>query len=1262
MKMTKEDFKNYFSSSFQGMDSILDVLSPIFGPFDKKAAPTNTDYVQKYGNGNANIEHIYDYGTYYTDNVDISVWEVILNDRCHISRSRQKIQDTIRSITLSYSGAFIVFHYSNYSTNPEASTWRLSWLKRQDVRRKDSPAKRYTYLCGPEYSCRTIAERFFDLQNSGNRTLDSITKVFDVEALSDEFFKEYKVIYDDIVQWITGKRIVKEGNKWVEFPKNGQVNIPDTTGIYQRFLAEFNNDDKEATKAVRDYVKKLMGRLVFIQFLQKKGCLKINEKSTTNFLLDLFTQISDKSRENFIDGPLENVVYLLLNNENRKKGADIIDNLKLTVPFLNGGLFEHDRCDNLDVKLPEEFFHNKQNSDDKREFGNTTLRPANRMLKQCGILDLFNHYNFTIDENDPDDAEMGVDPEMLGKIFENLLEDNKDKGAFYTPKEIVNYMCKESLIAYLCSKIKNCRDENIRKFVEDRDFCDVPADDVMKALKNVKICDPAVGSGAFPMGLLNLLVALREKLESSTQRVELKKEIIQNNIYGVDIEKGAIDIARLRFWLSIMVDEEVDENTPPTPLPNFDYKFMQGNSLLESFQGFDLSTIYTTSTSNGPVQLTLLNASSNQQSLHSLIDDYFNESDHKKKENLRKIINDEVKTLITNSIGTNPEMQATLDSIDVSANQEFFLWHTWFKDVFENGREGFDIVIGNPPYGANIDNLTTTYKKTYPQTSEGFKDIYKYFYDHGFSLLEPRGLLCFITPNTFLRQPRYGDLRRLILKNKIFQILDLGENVFDAVVPVAILIAQKKSGDTLLYVDLTKMSNVKTALSSIKFKKIAQKLYHSTQNNIFVEKIRTKKCNEISLESILSFKDAGINYQRVKVGLKEKGKSDLSSRLLYEGNQQDVSDVEYWKGEDINSYFIKDRTTRYCRRNIKLRTNERVILNDEYFSIAPKIIWRQTAQYPIVTIDYRGIWFGRSIQAGTIKVEFSSIISYEYLCGILNSKYIRFIYENDVKEAGRVYPQVKLEKLKPLPIVIPTSIQNQSIVRLVNNIFLTKQNTPQSDTISLEHKIDILVYLLYELSWDEVQNVENSFIQADESDNTDGNKKNGRKKAQSSPMPKLNINEATYTTWLERYQKDGALPNEDEMDESMASFAMPSAVSKTAGPSKVIVEYHEPYDSFGFNYIVRLEYDYDTDNLQYSIKGLTGSTKKLTPGEIKSIKEYLRNRQNIEDFFNNAKFTASDRRFTHARSHDMSMEYGDRSKSVSNGDLMPWAEPFAKLC
>ena len=908
--------------------------------------------------------------------------------------------------------------------------WRLSFIC--DIKGEATSPKRYTYVFGSDNLLyRTPIERFNFLKKKGV-SFENLKIAFSVEALSDEFFNKYREQYADFIQYITGKRFVKVGGKWEE-----KVLDEPNAALMQAF------DHNE--KKIRDYVKKMMGRITFLHFLQRKGWMC----GDLNYMQNMFENSAYKN--DYLDSVLEPLFFGILNTKPAEREAlfanygwdkSLLAEWK-DIPYLNGGLFERDTEDEPESRFPSEYF--------KRLF------------------QFFSEYNFTIDENDPNDAEVGVDPEMLGKIFENLLEDNKDKGAFYTPKEIVRYMCQESLIAYLETNTSVAKDK-IRKFVlspEDgvADIPDNKKPKLLTALEEVKICDPAIGSGAFPMGLLNELLHCREVLSGKHyDRAEIKKSIIQNNIYGVDIEKGAVDIARLRFWLSIVVDEET-----PSPLPNLDYKIMQGNSLVESFMGVDLSKLtYEKEYKKDKGEISLFDDEKNrlQKTVSHLLSSYYSCSDHDRKVKLQQEISDTINKQLEEQ-AYNPAILGKLKTINLAENNKFFLWHTWFSDVFSRPSDcnGFDIVIGNPPYGANIDELVPLYERLYPKTSHGYKDIYKYFYDFGLSICKKDGSLCYITPNTFLRQPRYGDLRRVLLEFNITQILDLGENIFmDAVVPVAICICKNATykNNEVSFIDLTQIisiQNSKEVLNSIKFEILSQNYWAITRNNSFTKVIQQLTQNIVELDSILKFKDAGINYQRVKVGLSQKGKSDLSSRLLYEGEKESRNDVEFWKGVDINSFFISEHTSRFCRTNITLREGERVILNEEYFNISPKLIWRQTAPYPICTVDYKGVWFGRSIQAGLIKPEYQNTISYEYLCGILNSKYISDIYEQNVKEGGRVFPQVKLEKLKPLPIVIPTLEERKIVEDIVLQIITLKSKL--EDTEKLEERLNKFVAKLY---------------------------------------------------------------------------------------------------------------------------------------------------------------------------------------------------------
>lgn len=596
-------------------------------------------------------------------------------------------------------------------------------------------------VCG----CKTYAEIYTKWLNS-----------FSIKIIDDDFFDRYKEIYEDIVEFATGKRWVQDGDSWVE---------RDNHNPCPRIMKEFAGFP-DPDKAVRDYVKKLLGRIVFLYFLQKKGWMGVKKGESwkggdEDFLLHLYDRSNMK--ESFIDDVLVPLFRDI--NTNREASGYLVTNPNvgkdIKVPYLNGGLFEEDELDKVQFPLGED-------------------------SKGKGLIDeminFFAEYYFTVDENTPDDVEIGVDPEMLGRIFENLLEDNKDKGAFYTPKEIVQYMSQEALIAHLVRKTS--LDESfLRSFVQEPDMYVNKFDEdqkysILDAILNVKICDPAIGSGAFPIGLLNELVRCKEAIYGDKKgRAEIKKEIIRDNIYGVDIEKGAVDIARLRFWLSLIVDED-----EPLPLPNLDYKIMQGNSLLERYDGVDLSKLtvhngYDDMFGGGQ-------AESLKTNLSQLLKEYYNTSNHSKKTDLK----DKIKKTISEILGiAGVEIP---QGIDLAENSQFFLWHTWYNEVFlEN--QGFDIVIGNPPY-IRHEKLAHQYKQLlcslYPDVGYSTADILVYFFGLGLNILAPNGTLIYITSNKFFKT-RYGlNIRKHFAKSvDVDLIIDFFElPIFNASTDAAI--------------------------------------------------------------------------------------------------------------------------------------------------------------------------------------------------------------------------------------------------------------------------------------------------------------------------------------------------------------------------------------------------------------------------------------------------------------------------------------------
>ena len=931
--------------------------------------------------------------------------------------------------------------------------WRLSFVT--DLQGQSTSPKRFSYVMGdPQGQYRTPVERLISLNANVTRlktpTLADIKDAFSVEALSDAFFDEYHIHYDRIVANLTQS--------------------------YRRDVPWRVSTDGMSPTLLHDYVKKMMGRIVFLHFLQKKGWLNGNP----SFLRDLF--LSSPHQADFLEQVLEPLFFGIFNTEPEQREKLFANEhwdkglLKQWehLPYLNGGLFERDEVDKMSIRLPASLFDN--------------------------LFTFLASYNFTVDENDPDDAEIGVDPEMLGKIFESLLEDNKAKGAFYTPKEIVRYMCKESLIAYLneqCTMNNVQLSSAIRSFVENHElpgelepYCDV----LDHALREVKICDPAIGSGAFPMGLLNELWRCREALTDhdscsliTVHRSQLKKEIIENNIYGVDIERGAIDIARLRFWLSIVVDSD-----EPEPLPNFDYKFMQGNSLIESFEGVDLSSMMSSDGQHSSLGKGKQKAGANQlgiefastdtkRNLQLMLREYFSITDHEQKSRQRSEINDSVKSYIRQQ-GLRPEALARLTSLDPSANQEFFLWHTWFKDIFDKG--GFDIVIGNPPY-INVENLeekTKAFLFSHYSTCQGRTDIYIGFIEKVVSLMNDNGLTSFIIPYSYTNQ-NYGELsRRLLSENhSIFEIVDTSNYyVFDnAVVKNIIIRFGKAKGDSTL---------IRVADNRICFE----------QSNFMERIVPTKSFLQLKncrietkpFEDILEIKE---HIDNCSVRL---GKIFLVAYGVRVNNKYDK--------EKPKSYYIYDFPMAYFKKFTEGKCISRYSFTqygwlnyepDEHYNpMFPELFENEKLMFINVVskqlrfaYDNDGFYNShtvvncvniskltksthttakKAIREGDVVL--AKNYSTKYVLGIINSKLMNWYFMQFQSEGLHCYP----DDAKQFPIAKASRDQQMPIIGLVDRILAIKRSNPNADTSALEREIDGVVYGLYGLTEEEVKVIE----------------------------------------------------------------------------------------------------------------------------------------------------------------------------------------------
>ncbi len=645
------------------------------------------------------------------DDTEVPCFEIQLQPQVRIEQSRVGIQQYVRKLLTAGQAVLVNFVPTASNGQPDLNQpWRLTLVAKDtaliDGEIKDRPThvKRYTYLLGPGQACRTPAERLVKLFEQTTLDFATLVQTFEVEALSKAFFKEYKRHYEAVNTYLTSSA----------------------------FRASVFNGDE---KAIRDWSKKLLGRVVFLYFVQKEGWLGAsttdyedgNARYKDNFLTDLFHLAG--GNDAFYPNWLSNLFFETLNQPRTLDNFTMPDGRVVKVPFLNGGLFDRDAPDRKGpIPLPARLFHNEQNPDD----------PAQR-----GFLDFLNAYNFTIHEDSPDDHTVAVDPEMLGNIFENLLEDNKDKGASYTPRAIVHYMCRESLIEYLDTALNQPGHRNdLADFVSTKlpnAFITRQAGAIDTLLGSVKICDPAIGSGAFPMGLLQEIyqckLALTEVANPDSvtgvlagdMHAQIKLDIIQNSIYGVDIERGAVDIARLRFWLSLVVDEE-----RPRALPNLDYKIVVGNSLVSKLDD-EILTLDWTLRGNiqaeqeivrltkrlGQKQRAFFSASgdkaASQREIRDLkIDLLLAQITLDRAKLLAKMPGKGLFALSAKEQKLQIALQEQVQGLDANLRKlrairqdpakalPYFDWRLDFPEVLNphvTENVGFDIVIGNPPYG-----------------------------------------------------------------------------------------------------------------------------------------------------------------------------------------------------------------------------------------------------------------------------------------------------------------------------------------------------------------------------------------------------------------------------------------------------------------------------------------------------------------------------------------------------------------------------------
>lgn len=1001
----------------------------------------------------------------------------------------------------------------------------LVYAEYSGIRRDFSHFRRFTYFVSPEFTNKTFLQRIGDGDFS---TLANIKEAFAVEKVTKEFYQEiaawYYVAIDNC-----------------QFPVG----------------AEKEADGRKVA------VIRLVTRIIFIWFMRVRGLVpkELFEESILQLLQD-----PSPTSSSYYHGILQNLFFATLSVEQdnrrftdetrgiRGHNDDFGDHtvfryhdlfhdhnqaiaILREIPFLNGGLFE---ClDNKEKRIYIDGF--------SRTLKNRPLVPSYLFFGKGdgetpkGIFSMLSAYNFTIDENSPMDQEVALDPELLGRVFENLLANfnpetsttaRKATGSYYTPREIVDYMVAETLKEYFRETLASCTEsslppskggatkgEGVGGNIEEKlhnlfdnsasgnPFNDTETKALIRTIESCRICDPAVGSGAFPMGILNKMVFVLHRLDhdckiwkqthleateaiadsdsraiayKSMQDFFQKKNpdyirkllLIQNCIYGVDIQQIAVEIAKLRFFISLLVDETIDRNEKNwniQPLPNLDYKIVCGDSLL----GLDVG---------------LWGAESLREMEKTKVL-YFNETDPQEKQRQKDKINQLIAKLTKGNGG--------------------FAYNLYFSEVCgADSRGGFDIVIGNPPYiqlqkngGALADKYQLCGYQTFARTG----DIYGLFYEQGVRLLKLGGHLCFITSNSWMRAGYGAKLRDFFLQQTPKLLIDLGRGIFEnATVDTNILLLQKsksfspKISSGIKAVTLKKEPNREVDIA----KQVAVGavyLRNLSAATWFVGN-EAEQCLKEKIERLgRPLKDWDVNiYYGIKTGLNDAFIIDTPTkeRLCAEDPKSAEILKPILRGCDISRYsyqwaglwllasgFDTDVPLLYPAIYKHLlqfedRAKKRDDQGENWWNLRSCAYYHEFEKEKVVWIELVDNGRFACVEANMYTEATTFLMTSpnpRYIAGALNAQVINWFFDTICASSGtgtNRWKKVYVEQL-PIPAITPA---NEKIVTaietLVEQILALKKSDQDADNRKLEKQIDQLVYKLYDLTDNEIAMIE----------------------------------------------------------------------------------------------------------------------------------------------------------------------------------------------
>ena len=988
--------------------------------------------------------------------------------------------------------------------SPAETQWRFSYVKMEyaTIEKEDgkigvearlTPARRFSYIVGEGESCHTAQTRFLSLlQNTdSDPKLADIEEAFSVEAVTKEFYQEYCRLFEKIERALR-KLAADEKRTKDEFEENRISTV--------------------------DFAKKSMGQIVFLYFLQKKGWLGVAKGAEwgtgpRDFLRKL-VRGEYGSYSNFFNDVLEPLFYDTLASDRGHEAW--CTHFKCRIPFLDGGLFEplgNYDWRRVNINLPDKLFTNSDRIDEG--------------VTGSGVLDLFDRYNFTVNEAEPLEKEVAIDPEMLGKVFENLIEENRRKGLgqFYTPREIVHYMCQQGLVNYLDAHLntrplallspKPRQDtllgepepeqtvleasavvprEDLETFIHlgeqysfyeaakqsgtiGRDYPKPPksiqahARQIDDLLEEITVCDPAVGSGAFPVGMMTEVVrarcALTPYFNDFHERTPylFKRHAIQRCLYGVDIDSGAIEIAKLRLWLSLVVDEE--EVNHIKPLPNLDYKLVAGNSLL----GFPFKT-------------------EGLQDVERLIDRHVDEPDREEKAKLKHEIDSKL----------NKCLAASENTLGYKVDFDF---HVHFSEVFRRGG-GFDVTIGNPPY-VRADEQSEDHKRLRERilASRQYEtlwekwDLFVPFIEKAYKLLRPGGVTTLIVSDAFCHSKYAQKPQKWFLENAIVKRLDFCSDlqIFEAAVHNLIYCFRCAEGTHNVperRVHREAFGNV-TVLPSDQQAKLTYRAFFPED-----KAARRFGASTVTLDTICY-----VSYGLRPNSDENEAKGEFSTADLVSGTRDRVHCRPYIEGKHLGPWLpvtnlwiewgTRRAPSRFCRPTFP-----------ELYTVPEKILaQRSPGPDPVISFDseqlvftpasvgfvswhalegvrnnslkkaarYRGEKPPRPDLPKREELEATSRrLPLKYVLGVMNSATAREFLRANRRSNIHLYP----DDWKQLPIPDVPPEKQAPVVKVVDQILKAKRRSIDADVTPLERELDSLVSKLYGSTVEEVALVEAS--------------------------------------------------------------------------------------------------------------------------------------------------------------------------------------------